>query len=363
MAVVIPFQWHHSGSTNCGVFKLLKPNIEQHLEEELQLLGEVGVFLDQRCESYGIPNIDYGELFAQVRDLLGNEVDLCREQANMESARISYTDSRGIIVPKLFPFCTSRVTAMERIDGVKITDLGETFSVNRRRIASRMIDALIGHPVWSTDETSMFHADPHAGNLLVTEDRQLAILDWGLVGTLTKQERIDMSLIMIGAVTHDASRILEAMTNLAKDGVDRDALQIVVDEALQSIRRGNLPGLHWLTELMDDAVLRAGVTYSADLLLFRKVLLVIVGVLADVAEDYAATTSLAASFTMRLGRDWTDRIRTMPFNRESATHLSNTDLLKLVASGPGTVARLWRGMVRDLVAESLGSRASTKSIR
>lgn len=55
----------------------------------------------------------------------------------------------------------------------------------------------------------------------------------------------------------------------------------------------------------------------------------------------------------------------LPFctSRVAATHLSNADLLKLLASGAGTLVRFWRGMVRDLVTQMLASKDTTRSIR
>jgi ubiquinone biosynthesis protein len=347
MAVVIPFARHESGRTERGVLKLLKPNIEQRLDEELAILDQVGEFLDSQCQRYGIPEIDYADLFAQVRQLLDNEVDLTSERSHMESARDVYADWPKVIVPKLFPFFTSRLIAMERVEGHKVTDLSSRSPVDRRRIASRMIDSLIACPVWSEREHAIFHADPHAGNLLVTDDRRLVILDWGLAGTLSKQNRIAVTQILIGALTLDQRAIIAAISDLAEGRLNDRELTAVVSDAVRRVRRGTFPSLAWLTSLLDDAVTRAGVSFAGDLLLFRKSLLILDGVVHDVSEDFSTSTALAASLTMRLGSDWRSRILTSPMTRASSTHLSNIDLWRLLSSGPGTSVRFWRGLAQD----------------
>ena len=79
MAVVIPFRIQgasQDGHPDRGVFKVLKPGIEDRLARELGLLQDVGGFLDERCAAFGIPPLDYREVFDQVREKLGTEVNL-----------------------------------------------------------------------------------------------------------------------------------------------------------------------------------------------------------------------------------------------------------------------------------------------
>jgi ubiquinone biosynthesis protein len=65
------------------------------------------------------------------------------------------------------------MTAMERVDGRKVTDPGSS-PRERRRLARTLIEALIAQPFWSDSAASaIFHADPHAGNLFVTDDGRL----------------------------------------------------------------------------------------------------------------------------------------------------------------------------------------------
>jgi ubiquinone biosynthesis protein len=356
MAVVIPFIHQGSGDAERGVLKLLKPHIEHYLNEELSILDLVGEFLDGQCQRYGIPEIDYSDLFAQVRQLLDNEVELTNERGHMESARQVYADWPAVIVPRLFPFSSDRLIAMERVDGQKVTDLEGRSPVDRRRIASRMVDALLACPIWSDQEHAIFHADPHAGNLLVTDDRKLVILDWGLAGELSKQNRIAVTQILIGALTLNQRAIIAAIRDLADGRLNEQALVAVVDRAVRRVRRGTFPSLTWLTSLMDDAVTTAGVGFSSDLLLFRKSLLVLDGVVHDVREDCSTSTALAASFAVRLGSDWRSRILASPLTRSSSTHLSNVDLWRLLTAGPGTSLRFWRGLAQDWIAGSANAK-------
>ncbi len=349
VAVVVPFLWRDgAGGLKRGVFKLLKPGIEQKLHEELEVLRNIGALLDDRCHRYGIPEIDYEGTFAQVRDLLYFEVHLDKEQDHLRLARAAYAGFRSVIVPEVYPFCTPRVTAMERIDGRKVTDVETMAAGDRRRLADLITGALIARPIWSPGPRTLFHADPHAGNLMVTDDRRLAILDWSLMGYLSKSDQIRLSQILIGAATLDTGRISGAIEGLAEGGIDADALRRVVENKLALIRDGHLPGVAWLTDLMDDAATKARGRFGPDLVIFRKVLQTLNGVVADVSEESRADAVLAASLVSRLGMEMPGRMVARPLSRAFTTHLSNADLAHLSMSAPLIVSRYWLSLWQDI---------------
>ena len=176
------------------------------------------------------------------------------------------------MIPRLYPFCSGRVTAMERIDGHKVTEPGELDLWDRRRLAELIVEAMIAGPIWSPASRATFHADPHAGNLFVTPDRRLAILDWSLTGTLGESERIAMTQLVLGGLSLSAGQIRSGLLDLAlEQRVDEVALDDVIQDWLRRIRQGMFPGFSWLMGMLDDAVLRARLRAGTDLIMFRKV--------------------------------------------------------------------------------------------
>src|SRR5262249_25623736 len=88
VAVVVPFR--HDRDPRSGVFKLLKPGIEERLGEELALFERVGEYLDEKCNEFRIPKLDYQDALEQARGLLRHEVRLDLEQAHLQRARACY---------------------------------------------------------------------------------------------------------------------------------------------------------------------------------------------------------------------------------------------------------------------------------
>ena len=337
VAVVVPFAGEgDAGESIRGVLKLLKPGIEAMLEEELDTLQRIGALLDERCEAYGLPRIAYEDTFRDVRALLAREIRLDQEQAHMAAARTAWAGISSVVIPEVYAFSTPRVTAMQRIDGCKVTDAAATLPRRvRRRLGDLIVKALIARPLWSAgDAASLFHADPHAGNLFATPDGKLAILDWSLVGALSKADRVSLTQIVLGALTLDGSRIRAAIDALSQGRSDAAALQGIIDARVAQLGAGAWPGMSWVTSLLDEVALHARCRFEGDLLMFRKVLQTLDGVVADVSADSHPDRVLTLALLRTLAAEWTQRSYTLPLSRHFATHLSNLDLTQLFASAP-----------------------------
>lgn len=350
VAVIVPFEGSGAdGQPLRGVLKLLKPGVEAALEAELETLQRIGALLDARCEAYRLPPIAYEDTFCDVRALLAREVRLDQEQAHMRAARTAWAGMADVVIPEVYAFSTPRVTAMQRIDGCKVTEAAAALPRRaRRRLGDAIIRALIARPLWAAGgDASLFHADPHAGNLFATPDGKLAILDWSLVGALGKADRVALTQIVIGALTLDGSRIRAAIDALSQGRSDRAALAAVIDERIGTLKDGAFPGMGWVTSLLDEAALHARCRFDGDLLMFRKVLQTLEGVVADVSARSRPDRVLIVSMIKALAAEWGQRLYATPFSRHFATHLSTLDLTQLWASAPLIGQRQLYGLHRN----------------
>jgi len=348
VAVVVPFTWREGAAPpREGVLKILKPGVEERLQEELEIWPRLGQFLEERSARHGLPVLEYRETLERVRTLLQGEVRLDRERDHLAAAARFYAGSPAVLIPRLLPFSTPRATAMERVRGRKAPEAGGG-AAPRRRLAETILAALVAQPFWSAAPTATFHADPHAGNLFCSDDGRLAVLDWSLVARLSKAQRVRLMQILLGALCLDAPRIAEAAAALAAGRTDADAIRTAAAVAVGEVRGGRGPGFAWLLRLLDRLVASGAATFPEDLLFFRKALLSLLGVVADVSADCDLDAVLSRAAGAELCREWPARILAAPDSRAFGTHLSNADLLGLWLSLPATAARFWAGLWRDL---------------
>lgn len=350
VAVVVGYRQQVPGAEQ-GVLKILKPGIEQRMEEELALLDEVGAHLDQRCDDLGIPVMDYQDSFQQVREKLLWELRLDQEQLHLAQARQLYRDEPLVHIPKLHQHCTSRVTSMERLVGCKVTDQVASNGATTATIARLVVEGLLAKPVFSQRSPCLFHCDPHAGNLMVTREGRLGILDWSLVGELSEPERQSILEAVMAAATLNVHGVVQPIARIARQQVDIHLLLPVAQQWVAKIRQGYLPGMRWLTGFLDDAYKAAGLRLSPELLLFRKSLHTLDGVLGDLEAKHSLLDAvMMQKFLRQFIAEWPRRWFVSPASREFATRLSNLDLAMYSFEIPGAIFRYWLGQVDDLLA-------------
>jgi len=301
VAAVVAFRWREPGPRRAayseGVFKVLKPGIPALLREDLELLGTIANFLDKRRASYGLRHVRIGQFFQEVRGLLGAEVQFEREQRQLVAAAERCKRLRGIDVPALIPaLCTSRVTAMERVRGRKVTALHSAPAAVRRRVGARMLQALLLAPLLAAGDEAVFHADPHAGNLLWDAKRdRLVLLDWSLTDELSSRERRHLLRWTAAIGLRDeglAWRSLRGLLgNRIETEVPKERLRRVLSEEMGRLSLLGAPDdRDWLVVL--DELARAGAPLPRSLVMFRKTLFTLDGVLASMKSPATLATAL-----------------------------------------------------------------------
>ncbi|MCB1909112.1 MAG: AarF/ABC1/UbiB kinase family protein [Rhodocyclaceae bacterium] len=351
VAAVLPFDYRDGDVVRHGVFKVLRPGVEEKLAEELAILVPLADLLQQRAAALGLGAVDFVGIFAHVRLLLARELRLDVEQANMAAAASCHADDPDVVIPRLLPGCGPRLTVMERVFGCKLPD-APLPPWQRRRLARKAVSALVARPFWSAAPTALIHGDPHGGNLLATEDGRLAVIDWSLVASLSKSQREAIVDAALGGMLLDGARIADAVVRLGGVAPDDPRLGSAVDLALAELRRGRFPGADWLLALLDRVTAGAAPAPHQDLLLFRKAWLTIAGVIADLDAEHAADPVLIGEGIERWLGEWPARMLARPDSRLFATHLSNIDLMRGWADGWLWPLRFYGGLLAPAIRQS-----------
>jgi predicted unusual protein kinase regulating ubiquinone biosynthesis (AarF/ABC1/UbiB family) len=173
---------------------------------------------------------------------------------------------------------------MSREDGVKVTEACRRSSIRRQRIAGQLIEGLLTAPLLSREEWSVFHADPHAGNLLYDEpNRELILLDWALAERLNLETRRQLVMLALMMMLRHKEGVSEAAIALA-GGKKRALIRRKTQRFLEAIPAERRPGTLDAMRLLDGLALD-GVRFAAPLFLFRKIVFTLDGVLRDVNES------------------------------------------------------------------------------
>ncbi|MBI4851052.1 MAG: hypothetical protein HY819_04405 [Acidobacteria bacterium] len=335
VCAVVPFTWHspNDGTRRKGVFKVIKPFINGYWTEELKILEVLANYLDQNRNRYGLPTIGFRELLKEVRELLKKEVKLPIEQERLLQAQEFYAKDEDVRIPQLLPMKTDSVTGMEFLEGQKVTIAANRFPENRRRIAELVLDKLVISVLFNMHDEALFHADPHAGNLFYSkENDELVLFDWGLSCTLKRSGRREIVQLILGFILNDQKRAIKAACALTEGKLTRGQEVIIERKVLgifASLPKFPLVRLEPLTRLLDELILD-GIRFPAELLMFRKSLFTLIGVLYDVDSEFNIDWHLTHSLFSQVIREVPNRLTHSPWSYNYPTQITTWDLRGVV---------------------------------
>ena len=176
--------------------KVQRPHIRERMVEDFEALGDIAEFLDAHTELG--KRYEFCQLLEQFRRSLLQELDYRQEASNLTTLREKLRPFPRIIVPApVADYCTSRVLTMEFVPGKKITELSSLAKMefDGAALAEEMFRAYLEQILVH----GFFHADPHPGNVFITPDYRIALLDLGMVGRIMPrlQEQLLQLLLAI----------------------------------------------------------------------------------------------------------------------------------------------------------------------
>jgi predicted unusual protein kinase regulating ubiquinone biosynthesis (AarF/ABC1/UbiB family) len=163
------------------VVKVQRPDIRDQIVEDLEALEQIAQFLDAHTELG--KRYDFENMLTDLRSSLLRELDFKIEVNSLITFAGNLREFDRLLIPNpVEDFCTSRVLTMEYIPGKKITDLSplRLMEIDGPGLARELFRAYLKQILLD----GFVHADPHPGNVLLTEDNQIALLDLGMVTRL-----------------------------------------------------------------------------------------------------------------------------------------------------------------------------------
>lgn len=224
------------------VVKVLKPNVEDTLKADLSfvlIVSKVLQFLNPELSRTSLVDI-----VGDIRESMLEETDFRKEAANVDAFRRYLEDSNLTSIAKApyvyKQFSGKRVMVMEYFSGVPLTDLDAIRSVSRdANPETTLVDAL---NVWfgSVLACESFHADVHAGNLIVCDDGKVGFIDFGIVGRIAPSIWGAVQAFFQSTASRDYERMALALVTMGATDGDVDVPKFAEDlrrvyETLDSI--------------------------------------------------------------------------------------------------------------------------------
>ena len=209
--------------------KVQRPGIREQIADDLDAFSEVAQLLDNHTEAG--KRYEFRKVLEEFRKTLLKELDYKQEAQNLIVMSENLTDFDSLVIPlPIEDYTTSRVLTMDYIHGQKITSLSplKRIDIDGDELARQLFRGYLRQILVH----GFFHSDPHPGNVFLTDDGRIALLDLGMVGRISSgmQEKLLQLLLAISEGRGDeAANVLISMGEVTEMFDEKEFRRVVSD--------------------------------------------------------------------------------------------------------------------------------------
>lgn len=275
--------------------KVQRPGIDAQIVEDLDILMQVADIVDNRTQLG--ERFEFQKMLEEFRRSLMRELDYKQEARNLKTLGANLADFRLIVVPSpIEDFTTSHVLTMEYIRGRKITSLSPLaiLGLDGAQLAEELFRAYLKQILVD----GFFHADPHPGNLFLTDDGRIALVDLGMVGRVSPylQEKLLHFMRAIGEGRSEDAANLAMEIGEKKEKFDTDGFRQGIAQLTDEL---NVQQLEVGTAIMEFAQVAgdSGLRLPSELTMLAKTLMNLDEVARTLNPDFDPNASIRGNLT------------------------------------------------------------------
>lgn len=320
--------------------KVQRPGIREVIVNDIEALFDIAEFYDKHTKTG--QKYQFMDILEEFRKSIMDELDYRKESANLERLRENLHEFQLIQVPcPISTYSSSKILTMDYIKGKKITAISnlERLDLDGAPLAEEIFKAYLKQILID----GFFHADPHPGNVFLTEDKKVALLDLGMVARLTQhmQGKLFLMLLAISEQRADAVANIAIDIGEAKENFDEQQFRSRVTSLVQGHIFNNLADMELgvvvvgITQISTDC----GIKVPAELTMLGKALLNLDQVGSTLDPNFSPNDSMRRNAAMLMRKRMESSL--------SVGHLftSLVEAKDFIEKMPGTVHK-----IMDLVA-------------
>ncbi|MFO1091737.1 MAG: AarF/ABC1/UbiB kinase family protein [Planctomycetaceae bacterium] len=281
---------HHDG-TPLAV-KIRRPNIVREIERDISLLK----FLAAQAAQTWLAPFDPQGLVQHFTRTIRRELNFRREARTIQEFARLFTDDATLYVPRVYDdLSTDAVVTMEFVEGCRPSD-DECLS---RVVATKPQLAVQGTHIFMrmAFEFGFFHGDPHPGNIRVLPDGSIALIDYGMVGMLSEDNREQLVDLFLAVAQQDAARAERLVRRLGRPSrpIDDVLLRADVQDFIETYYGVELERLN-VGNMLNDFIhilVQHGLRCPADLMLLIRAVVTLEGVGRTLDPRFNLATEIA----------------------------------------------------------------------
>ncbi len=268
--------------------KIQRPDVRKRFVEDLETL----MTITEKAEKYNetARNFSVHEIIEELRYILLQELDYVQEAQNLGLLKENLKDFKYLFVPAPIPnYYSQRVLTMEYADGQKVTSISTVALMELPRKA--FVDDLVKGYLKQITVDGFAHADPHPGNVHLTRNHQLALMDLGMVARFSQDMQGDILKIMIHLGNHESDRLVDVLIEMStydEDQADIERFRKHVSRLVQENKNSKASELKTGQLILKSNQIAAhnGIHLPTELSILGKILLNLDQIVAVLAPNY-----------------------------------------------------------------------------
>jgi ubiquinone biosynthesis protein len=201
------------------VVKVQRPEIRKQIAEDFEVLEGIAEFFDEHTDIGR--RYRFGKILAEFKSSILQELDYQREASNLTTLADNLKDFPHLLVPLPVPDYSSRsVLTMDYVSGTKITALSPIaqLDINGELLAEELFKAYLKQVLID----GFFHADPHPGNIFLTDDGRVALLDLGMTGRLNSSMQENLLRLLLAISEGNGEETVKIVLRISETTEDFD---------------------------------------------------------------------------------------------------------------------------------------------
>lgn len=195
------------------VVKIQRPDIRRKFIDDLDTIREIAAMAVKHSSE--AKKYDLNTIIEELRIILLNELDYTKEFQNLEHLRYNLRNFPRLIIPEpVQDYSTSRVLTMDYIQGKKITDISPLTKTETD--FTPLIDEFTESYMQQIIVDGLAHADPHPGNIHLTADGKMALMDLGMVARFSTTIQEKIMKLLIGMSRKNGDEITDALLEMSE---------------------------------------------------------------------------------------------------------------------------------------------------
>ncbi len=219
---------------NQVVVKVSRPNIDQIIQKDIEILKRILPLATRFID----PNLRFSieGMFLQFVETIYEEMDYTKEANNLLSIKKNLRDEKMVVIPKVYLERTTRhILTTDYLPGIKITDIKslESKGIDREKIVIRIHHLFFKMLL----KNSIFHADPHPGNISITDDGKIILYDFGMVGRIDNETRLKLVRLYLSLIEKNPRKTVDVLFELdtLEHGINRNIVERAIGLSIRSM--------------------------------------------------------------------------------------------------------------------------------